>query len=160
MAGHTIYILNGPNLNLLGEREQALYGSMSLLDLESLCKEQGSVLGLNVVCRQSNYEGDLITWIHEARQKADGLILNAAGFSHTSIALLDALRAFEKPSIEVHLSNIFRRESYRRHSYMSEAVNGVICGLGASGYQAALIALADRIGVDENAPKKSKKGSK
>lgn len=140
-----IYVLNGPNLNLLGTREPAVYGSDSLADVKARTVARAQKLGLSVDFRQSNREGELIDWVQEAKGKAAGIIINAGGYSHTSIALLDALQAVELPAIEVHLSNIFRREQYRHHSYISLGVKGVICGLGARGYELALEAIADHI---------------
>ncbi len=139
----TVLILNGPNLNMLGLRQPEIYGRETLADLEALCRDKGEALGLAVDFRQSNSEGDLITWAQEARTKADGLLVNAGGFSHTSVALMDALLACEKPVIEVHISNIFRRETFRHHSYVSFAARGVICGLGPKGYTIALEAMAE-----------------
>lgn len=138
-----IYVLNGPNLNMLGLREPAVYGRESLSDVEKRAQDCAKALGLAIVFRQSNAEGELVGWIQEARDKAAGIILNAGAFSHTSIAILDALQAAELPVIEVHLSNIFRREAYRQHSYVSLAARGVICGLGAKGYELALQAMAE-----------------
>ncbi|MBM3554173.1 MAG: type II 3-dehydroquinate dehydratase [Alphaproteobacteria bacterium] len=138
-----VLILNGPNLNLLGLREPAIYGKATLADVEKLCRATAKRLGLAVDFRQSNHEGELIDWVQGARGKAAGLIVNAGGLTHTSIALMDALLAVELPVIEVHLSNIFRRESFRHHSYVSLAARGVICGLGPKGYEIALEALAD-----------------
>ena len=138
-----IYVLNGPNLNMLGLREPAIYGSDSLDDVRKKAEARAKSLGLTIDFRQSNIEGELVTWVQEARDKAAGIILNAGAYSHSSIALLDALQAAELPAIEVHLSNIFRREPYRQHSYISLGVKGVICGLGAKGYELALEALAD-----------------
>lgn len=138
----TILILNGPNLNMLGVREPALYGRDTLGDIESACADRAEALGLAVDFRQSNLEGELVTWIQEARSSHDGIILNAGAYSHTSIAIIDALSAAELPLIEVHLSNIFRRESFRHHSYVSLVADGVICGLGAQGYLLALEAMA------------------
>lgn len=138
-----VYVLNGPNLNLLGVRQPEIYGRATLDDIERMAKAKGEALGLAVEFRQSNHEGQLVDWVQEARTQAAGLIVNAAGLSHTSIALLDALQASELPVIEVHLSNIFRREDYRTHSYVSIAAKGVICGLGAKGYELALEAMAD-----------------
>lgn len=138
-----IYILNGPNLNLLGTREPDVYGRDTLSDIEAACRGRASALGLGVEFRQSNHEGELIDWMHEARDKAAGLVINAGGFSHTSVALFDALIAFGKPAVEVHLSNLFRREAFRHHSYVSSAVRGVICGFGLTGYLLAIEALAD-----------------
>ena len=128
-----IYVLNGPNLNLLGQREPAVYGRESLDDVRARTEKRARAVGLAVDFRQSNDEGELVTWIQEARTKAQGIILNAGAYSHTSIAILDALQASELPVIEVHLSNIFRRESFRHHSYVSLAANGVICGRGPQG---------------------------
>jgi 3-dehydroquinate dehydratase-2 len=138
-----IYVLNGPNLNMLGLREPAIYGSESLEDLRARTQARAKALSLSVDFRQSNSEGELIGWVQEARDRAAGIILNAGAYSHTSIALLDALQAAELPVIEVHLSNIFRRETYRQHSYVSLAAKGVICGLGPKGYELALEAMAD-----------------
>jgi 3-dehydroquinate dehydratase-2 len=143
-----IYVLNGPNLNLLGQREPAVYGRESLDDLRARTEKRARSLGLGIDFRQSNDEGELVTWIQEARTKAQGIILNAGAYSHTSIAILDALQASELPVIEVHLSNIFRRDEYRRHSYVSLAAKGVICGLGPKGYELALEAMADTVTAD------------
>jgi 3-dehydroquinate dehydratase-2 len=136
-----VYILNGPNLNLLGQREPAIYGRDSLADIETLSTSRGKALGLTVEFRQSNAEGELIGWVQEARTAASAIIINAAGLTHTSVALLDALQASELPVVEVHLSNIFRRDSFRQHSYVSLAATGVFCGLGAKGYELALEAV-------------------
>jgi 3-dehydroquinate dehydratase II len=141
-----IDILNGPNLNLLGVREPQIYGHQTLADIEKLCREFAAARGLEVAFRQSNHEGQIIDWIHEARLKAAAIVINPAGFTSTSIAILDALKTFEGPIVEVHLSNIHRRESFRHHSYVSLAATGVICGLGAHGYLLALDALAGLIG--------------
>ena len=145
MAGATILVLNGPNLNLLGVREPATYGRETLADIEEACLERAAALGFSLDFRQSNHEGQLIDWIQEARENADGIILNAGALTHTSVAILDALNAADLPVIEVHLSNIFRRESFRHHSYVSLAARGVICGLGPQGYELALEALASLI---------------
>ena len=143
MAGNpTILVLNGPNLNLLGLREPEIYGRETLSDIEEACLERAAELGLQLDFRQSNHEGQLVDWIHEARQTADGIILNAGAYSHTSIALMDALAAAELPVVEVHLSNIYRREPFRHHSYISPAAVGVIAGLGSQGYLLALQALS------------------
>ena len=143
MAGNpTILVLNGPNLNLLGLREPEIYGRETLSDIEEACLERAAELGLQLDFRQSNHEGQLVDWIHEARQTADGIILNAGAYSHTSIALLDALAAAELPVVEVHLSNIYRREPFRHHSYISRVARGVICGFGGHGYELALTAMA------------------
>lgn len=138
----TILVLNGPNLNLLGLREPDIYGHETLVDIEEACLESAVALDLAIDFRQSNHEGQLVDWIHEARQTADGIVLNAGAFSHTSIAILDALNAAALPVIEVHLSNIYRREEFRHHSYVSRAARGVICGFGGHGYELALMALA------------------
>jgi 3-dehydroquinate dehydratase-2 len=141
----TVFILNGPNLNLLGVREPSVYGRDTLGDVEERCTARAAALGLEIDFRQSNHEGQLVDWIQEARESADGIILNAGALTHTSVALLDALSAADLPVIEVHLSNIFRRERFRHHSYVSLAANGVICGLGVQGYEFALDAIASLI---------------
>lgn len=140
-----ILILNGPNLNMLGQREPEIYGSQTLADIEAACIDQGKALGLTVDFRQSNLEGELVTWIQENSSQVGGLIINSAAYTHTSVAILDALLNFSPPVIEVHLSSIFKRETFRHHSYISGAADGVICGLGAKGYLLALDALADMI---------------
>ena len=145
---HKLLILNGPNLNMLGEREPEIYGGDSLEAIGVACQHKGQTLGMAVDFRQSNEEGELVTWIQSAAAEFSGIVLNAGAYSHTSIAILDALRVVGLPTIEVHLSNIYRREAYRNHSYISRAALGVICGLGAHGYLLALDALA-RI-VDED----------
>jgi 3-dehydroquinate dehydratase II len=137
----TVLILNGPNLNLLGVREPSIYGRDTLGDIEERCIARAAALDLEIDFRQTNHEGQLVDWIQEARESADGIILNAGALTHTSVALLDALSTADLPVIEVHLSNIFRRESFRHHSYVSLAANGVICGLGAQGYELALDAI-------------------
>jgi 3-dehydroquinate dehydratase-2 len=142
VAGAAILVLNGPNLNLLGVREPKTYGSETLADIEEACLERAAGLDLALDFRQSNHEGQLIDWIQEARESADGIIINAGAYTHTSIAILDALRACELPIIEVHLSNIFAREPYRHHSYISSVARGVICGFGAQSYILALDAIA------------------
>lgn len=146
----TILILNGPNLNLLGVREPETYGRDTLADIEEACMERGSVLGLAVDFRQSNNEGQLVEWIQEARENADGIVINPAGYTTTSVAILDALLAAELPIIEVHLSNIHRREAFRHNSLVSRAATGVICGLGAQGYLAALEAMARLLEADND----------
>lgn len=140
-----IYVLNGPNLNLLGSREPEVYGSETLDDVRARCERKAAALGLSVDFRQSNHEGELVAWIQEARTKAGGVIVNAGAFTHTSIAMLDALLACPVPSVEVHLSNIFSREPFRHQSYISKAAKGVICGFGALGYELAIEALAAAI---------------
>jgi 3-dehydroquinate dehydratase-2 len=135
-------ILNGPNLNMLGVREPSIYGHDTLDDIGANCEKRAGELGLQLDFRQSNHEGELVTWIQQARDSAAGIIINPGAYGHTSIALLDALLISELPIIEVHLSNIFRREEFRHHTYVSQAASGVICGLGAQGYLLALDALA------------------
>jgi 3-dehydroquinate dehydratase-2 len=148
LARQTILVLNGPNLNLLGIREPTIYGRETLADIEEACLERADVLELDVEFRQSNSEGQLIDWIHEARDSADGIIINAGGLSHTSIALMDALSASELPVVEVHMSNIHRREEFRHHSYVSRVARGVIVGLGGHGYELALDAMARLLVAD------------
>jgi 3-dehydroquinate dehydratase-2 len=138
----TILILNGPNLNLLGEREPEVYGRETLADIEAVCRTAAKKLGLAVDFRQSNSESEIVEAIQKARRKAAAIIINAGALSHTSIAILDALQAVEMPVIEVHLSNIYRRENFRRRSYVSKAATGVICGLKGHGYVLAIEALA------------------
>jgi 3-dehydroquinate dehydratase II len=137
-----VLILNGPNLNLLGLREPGIYGRSTLADVETMCAAEGERLGLAVTCRQSNVEAELVSWVQEVRGGFAGLVLNAGAYSHTSIALLDAARLLSEPLIEVHLSNIYRRETFRQHSYVSSAATGVLCGFGPSGYIMALQAMA------------------
>ena len=144
-----ILVLNGPNLNLLGTREPDVYGRTTLADIESACHERGRDLGMSVECRQSNAEGELVDWIQGARKSHNGLIVNAGALTHTSIALFDALQAIGLPIVEVHLSNIYQRESFRHHSYVSKAANGVICGFGAQGYLMALEAMARLLRTEE-----------
>ncbi len=138
----TIYILNGPNLNLLGTREPDIYGSATLGSIEESCHKLGQSLDMEIVFRQSNEEGELVNWIQEAGSKSEGLILNAGAYTHTSVALHDAIKASGMPTIEVHLSNIFQREEFRHHSYISPVAVGMICGFGAQGYELALTALS------------------
>jgi 3-dehydroquinate dehydratase II len=144
----TVFILNGPNLNLLGVRDPAVYGHDTLADIEARCLARAAALELLVEFRQTNHEGQLVDWIQEARAAADAIVLNAGALTHTSVAVLDALHAAELPVIEVHLSNIFRRERFRQHSYVSLAARGVICGLGAHGYELAIEAVANLIEVE------------
>jgi 3-dehydroquinate dehydratase-2 len=134
----TVLLLNGPNLNLLGQREPHIYGAETLEDVEKACRAEAATLGLSLDCRQSNAEGVLIDWVQAARESASGIVINPGGYSHTSIALLDALNAFPGPIVEVHVSNIHRRESFRHHSYVSLAASGVIAGCGTQGYLFAL----------------------
>ena len=146
----TVFILNGPNLNLLGVRDPSVYGHDTLADIEERCLARAAALDLQIEFRQTNHEGQLVDWIQEARESAEGVILNAGALTHTSVAVLDALSAANLPIIEVHLSNIFRRESFRHHSYVSLAANGVICGLGAQGYELALDAIAQLIEAESD----------
>lgn len=145
----SVLIINGPNLNLLGVREPGIYGRETLGDIESACAERAEELGLAVDFRQSNLEGEIVTWVQDARTDHNGIIINAGGYTHTSIALLDALLAVELPVVEVHLSNLSRREPFRHHSYVSQAATGVICGLGSVGYLLALQAMATLITATE-----------
>jgi 3-dehydroquinate dehydratase-2 len=138
----TIFILNGPNLNLLGTREPGVYGNATLQDVETLCRTTAKSHGFEIDFRQSNVEGELVNWIHEARGKASGIIINAGAYTHTSVALHDALKAVDLPSVEVHLSNIYKREPFRHHSYLSAAVLGCICGFGPASYELAITGLA------------------
>ena len=140
-----VLVLNGPNLNMLGTREPATYGSQTLADVEKLAIDEGKTLGLEVTCRQSNFEGELVTWIQQALGQYDAIVINPGAYSHTSIAIHDAFRAVSLPVIEVHLSNIYTREPFRHHSYVSPVALGVICGLGAAGYRLALHALAEKL---------------
>ena len=138
----TVYVLNGPNLNLLGKRQPEIYGRETLADVEALCRRVAAEHGLTVEFRQSNREYELIDWIHEAREKAKGIVINPAAFTHTSVAILDALNACDIPIIEVHISNVHRREPFRHHSYVSSVAAGVIAGFGVQGYGLALQRLA------------------
>jgi 3-dehydroquinate dehydratase-2 len=143
MPSPLVAVLNGPNMNMLGLRQPSLYGSATLDDAEALCAETAEQVGLAIDFRQTNGEGELISWVQECRARARGIVINPAGYTTTSIALMDALLAVDLPVIEVHLTNIHRREDYRQHSYISKAAVGVICGLGIRGYGLALIAMAD-----------------
>jgi 3-dehydroquinate dehydratase-2 len=142
----TVFVLNGPNLNLLGKREPEIYGRETLADVEAACRSTGEALGLAVDFRQTNAEYLLIDWIHEARETAAGIVINPAGFSHTSVAVADALAACHCPILEVHISNIHRREEFRHFSYVSRVAEGVICGFGTQGYTLALQRLAHPVG--------------
>lgn len=137
-----IFVLNGSNLNLLGQREPHIYGRTTLADIETMCHGSPAGRKHRVVFRQSNHEGELIDWIHEARHAADAIVINAGAYTHTSLAIHDALKTFEGPIIELHITNVHRRESFRHHSYISFAATGVICGLGPDGYELALEAAA------------------
>lgn len=134
----TIFVLNGPNLNLIGTREPEVYGHETLADVERLCDQAASGEGLAIRFLQSNHEGRLVDWIHEARDLAAGIIINPAAYSHTSVAILDALKAFDGPVIEVHFSQIHKREAFRHHSYVSQRADGIIAGCGPNGYALAL----------------------
>lgn len=144
-----IAVLNGPNLNLLGTRQPEIYGATTLDDVEALCAETAEELGLAIDFRQTNGEGELITWVQECRGRAAGIVINPAGYSHTSVALMDALAAVDLPVVEVHISNIHRREEFRHHSFVSRVAAGVICGLGVQGYALALRAMAELVAQDE-----------
>jgi len=137
-----IIVLNGPNLNLLGTREPETYGTTTLDEISTLVSNHAASLGFDLEFRQTNIEGTLVDWVQEANDSADGVILNAAAYTHTSIALHDAVGAINTPVIEVHLSNVFAREEYRHHSYISDVAAGVICGFGSTGYVLAVDALA------------------
>ena len=136
-----IIIINGPNINLLGEREQSQYGSITYDDLKNKCIKYSEDLGVDIEFTQSNIEGEIVTIIQNAKEKFDGLIINAAGFTHTSVAIRDALTIFKKPSIELHISNIYKREEFRHKSMLSDVVTGIICGLGSNGYILAINAM-------------------
>jgi len=146
-----IAVLNGPNLNMLGVREPEKYGTATLDDVEALCAEVADGLGLAIDFRQTNSEGELVTWVQECRGRAAGIIMNPAGYTTTSIAVMDALLAVGVPVIEVHITNIHRREEFRHHSFISKAATGVICGLGVEGYALAIRAMAGLIAQDEEA---------
>ena len=140
-----IYVLNGPNLNLLGTREPEIYGAETLSDVENRTRAKAETLGYKIEFKQSNQEGELVDWIQQARNEACALVINAGAYTHTSVAILDALLATDIPCIEVHLSNIFQREEFRHHSYISRASTGIICGFGAKGYEFAIEAIADQL---------------
>jgi 3-dehydroquinate dehydratase-2 len=142
MSARVVYFLNGPNANLYGLDKQGVYGTEAFPAIEARCRGHADSLGIALDFRQSNHEGVLIDWIQEARQKADGLIINGAGLTYTSVAILDALMALEKPILEVHMSNIYRREPFRHHSFISKAATGIVAGLGPLGYELAITAMA------------------
>ena len=142
---HPVYVLNGPNLNLLGMREPEIYGRATLADIEQAVTARGRTHGLETVFRQSNHEGVLVDWIQEARTKGSGVIINPGAYSHTSIAIYDAFKALDKPIIEVHLSNPHSREAFRHRDYVSQVAKGVIVGLGLSGYLFAVDAMAELV---------------
>lgn len=151
-----IFVLNGPNLNLLGTREPEIYGRATLREIEAMVKARAKTHGLSVIFRQSNHEGELVDWLQEARTGAAGVLLNAAAYTHTSVALHDVLAMLKKPLIEVHLSNPFKRERFRHHSHISASADGVICGLGAQGYVFGIDALAALIAKPKHAPRKKR----
>jgi len=142
----TILVLNGPNLNLLGQRQPEVYGATTLTEVEDGARTLATQLGLTADCRQSNHEGQLIDWIHAARGTTAGIVINPGAYSHTSIAILDALNTYDAPVIEVHISNIHRREAFRHHSHISQRADGVIVGCGVEGYSLALLRLASLVG--------------
>ncbi len=144
-----IYVLNGPNMNLLGVREPEKYGRATLAEVEALCRKTAARFGLEVVFRQSNNEGQLIDWIQEAREKAAGLIINPAGYTTTSIAIMDALLAVGIPVVECHITNIHQRESFRHNSYVSKAARAVLAGFGVDSYALAIIGLAGMVGAKD-----------
>ena len=140
---NNILIINGPNLNLLGEREQSQYGSITFDMLKKICLDKSKDLGVKIEFFQSNIEGEIVTTIQDARKKYNGIIINAAGFTHTSVSIRDALAIYKKPIIELHISNIYKREEFRHKSLISGVVNGIICGLGTNGYILAINAMQD-----------------
>ena len=144
MAKHVL-VLNGPNLNMLGKREPGIYGAQTLADVEAICRAAGDEFGLTIDFRQSNHEGELVTWIQEALGTADGILINPGAYSHTSVAIYDAFKAVSLPVAEVHISNIHQREAFRHHSYVSAVAFGVICGFGTLGYRLALEAMAQKL---------------
>lgn len=148
-ATRTILVLNGPNLNLLGTREPEIYGSRTLADIERASRVRAHDLDLEIDFRQSNTEGELVGWIQAARADMAGIVINAGAYTHTSVAILDALQSCGLPVVEVHLSNIFRRETFRHHSYVSQAATGLVCGFGGLGYSLALEAIAHLIADDQ-----------
>lgn len=141
----SLLILNGPNLNLLGTRQPEVYGSTTLDDIKALCISRGQSLDISIEFRQSNHEGTLVDWIHEAKGTNDGIIINAGAYTHTSVALMDAIASVELPVAEVHISNIHQRESFRHVSYISKVSVGMICGFGPYGYELAIEALANHL---------------
>src|SRR6478609_3799524 len=138
-----VYVLNGPNLNLLGKRQPHIYGHETLADVEAECRRVAAERGLDVRFHQSNREYEIIDWIHEARETAGGIVINPGAFTHTSVAILDALNAFDETVVEAHISNVHKREAFRHHSFVSLRADGVIAGLGTQGYTLALRRLAD-----------------
>lgn len=147
----SVLIVNGPNLNMLGTREPEVYGSLTLADLEAACRTHGAGLGLEVDCRQSNSEAEIIGWLHDSKDRFGGVILNAGAYTHTSVALHDAIKAAGVPLVEVHLSNVYKRESFRHNSFISPVAEGVICGFGMKSYLLALDFFAERLGSERMA---------
>jgi 3-dehydroquinate dehydratase-2 len=145
-----IYVLNGPNLNLLGKRQPHIYGHETLADVEASCRRLASELGHELRFHQSNREYEIIDWIHEARENGAGIVVNPAAFTHTSLAILDALNTFEGPVIEIHISNVHKRESFRHHSFVSHRADGVIAGLGTEGYQLGIRRVATMLKTPKN----------
>jgi 3-dehydroquinate dehydratase-2 len=151
-AAKTVYVLNGPNLNLLGTREPETYGHASLADVEKLCATTAAAFGLSADCRQSNREGELIDFIHEAKTKgAAGIVINGGGYSHTSIAIHDAIVGVKLPTVEVHISNVHAREAFRQHSFIARAAFASLTGFGIDGYRLAIIGLAAKLGIKAKA---------
>ena len=140
-----IYVLSGPNLNMLGSRQPGVYGSKSLTDIEEQCRAYAAENGFEVICHQSNHEGDLIGWIHEAGNEGSAVALNAGAYTHTSVALYDAIKSVDVPVVEIHISNVHARESFRHHSMIAAACLGVVCGFGTNSYTLALQGLADHL---------------
>ncbi|HWT58911.1 MAG TPA: type II 3-dehydroquinate dehydratase [Rhizobium sp.] len=145
-----LYVLNGPNLNLLGKRQPHIYGHETLADVEADCRKLASELGHELRFHQSNREYEIIEWIHEAREDGAGIVINPAAFTHTSVAILDALNTFEGPVIEIHISNVHKRESFRHHSFVSHRADGVIAGLGTEGYQLGIRRVATTLMTPKN----------
>jgi 3-dehydroquinate dehydratase-2 len=151
-AAKTVFVLNGPNLNLLGTREPETYGRATLADVEKLCAKAAAEFGLTADCRQSNREGDLIDFIHDAGTRgAAGIVINGGGYSHTSIAIHDAIIGVKIPTVEVHISNVHAREDFRHHSFIARAAFGSLTGFGIDGYRLAIIALAAKLGIKAKA---------
>lgn len=145
-----LYVLNGPNLNLLGKRQPHIYGHETLADVEADCRKLASELGHELRFHQSNREYEIIDWIHEAREDGAGIVINPAAFTHTSVAILDALNTFEGPVIEIHISNVHKRESFRHHSFVSHRADGVIAGLGTEGYRLGIRRVATMLKTPKN----------
>jgi 3-dehydroquinate dehydratase-2 len=143
MMSNKVFVLNGPNLNMLGKREPGIYGDLSLDSIGQLCRETGNSIGLDIDFRQSNHEGELVDWLHEANEGVLGVVLNAGAYTHTSVALHDAIRSILTPVIEIHISNVHAREEFRHKSMIAPASKGVICGFGPKSYTLAIQAFAD-----------------